>query len=130
VIADLDTLLAALYVELTERIIPSRGPVRRGPGRPPVVTGAELVCLALAQVLLRYDDERHWLRAAPAPGRAPGPQAAGPERVRRPAAGGGAADGGGTAVARRSHARASGATAADGRHASVMRALGGYREAL
>ena len=25
---------------------------------------AELVCLAIAQVLLRYDDERHWLRAA------------------------------------------------------------------
>jgi hypothetical protein len=24
------------------------------------------VCLALAQVLLRYDDERHWLGAAPA----------------------------------------------------------------
>jgi hypothetical protein len=45
VIADLDTLLTALYVELTD---------------------AELVCLAIAQVLLRYDDERHWLRAAPA----------------------------------------------------------------
>jgi hypothetical protein len=29
------------------------------------VTDAELVCLAVAQVLLRYDDERHWLRAAP-----------------------------------------------------------------
>jgi hypothetical protein len=28
------------------------------------VTDAELVCLAVAQVLLRYDDERHWLRAA------------------------------------------------------------------
>ena len=24
-----------------------------------------LVCLAVAQVLLRFDDERHWLRAAP-----------------------------------------------------------------
>ena len=65
-IADLDTLLTALYVELTDRIIPSLGPARRGPGRPPEVTDAELVCLALAQVLLRYDDERHWLRAAPA----------------------------------------------------------------
>jgi DDE family transposase len=30
------------------------------------VTDAELVCLAVAQVLLRYDTERHWLRAAPA----------------------------------------------------------------
>jgi hypothetical protein len=29
------------------------------------VTDAELVCLAVAQVLLRFDDERHWLRAAP-----------------------------------------------------------------
>lgn len=65
VIADLDTLLVALYVELTDHIIPALGPRRRGPGRPPVVTDAELVCLAVAQVLLRYDDERHWLRAAP-----------------------------------------------------------------
>jgi hypothetical protein len=31
-----------------------------------VVTDAELVCLAVAQVLLRYNDEHHWLRAAPA----------------------------------------------------------------
>ena len=65
VIADLDTLLIALYVELTDAIIPSRGPGRRGPGRPPTVTDAELVWLAVAQVLLGYDDERHWLRAAP-----------------------------------------------------------------
>jgi hypothetical protein len=64
VIADLDTLLTALYVELTDRIIPARGFSRRGPGKPPEVTDAELVCLAVAQVLLRYDDERHWLRAA------------------------------------------------------------------
>jgi hypothetical protein len=65
VIADLDTLLIALYVELTDRVIPARGPCRRGPGRPLEVTDAELVCLAVAQVLLRYHDERHWLRAAP-----------------------------------------------------------------
>ena len=63
--ADLDTLLIALYVELTDRIIPSRGFTRYGPGKPPEVTDAELVCLAVAQVLLRFDDERHWLRAAP-----------------------------------------------------------------
>ena len=30
-----------------------------------MVTDAELVCLAVAQVLLRYNDEQHWLRAAP-----------------------------------------------------------------
>jgi hypothetical protein len=64
-IADLDTLLIALYVELTDRIIPLRGFARSGPGQRPEVTDAELVCLAVAQVLLRYDDERHWLRAAP-----------------------------------------------------------------
>jgi len=65
VIADLDTLLIALYVELTDRIIPLLGFTRSGPGQRPEVTDAELVCLAVAQVLLRYDDERHWLRAAP-----------------------------------------------------------------
>ena len=64
VIADLDTLLTALYVELTDRIIPSGGCARRGPGKPPDVTDAELACLAVAQVLLRFDDERRWLRAA------------------------------------------------------------------
>jgi hypothetical protein len=64
VIADLDTLLTALYVELTDRIIPASGLGRSGPGKPPDVTDAELVCLAVAQVLLRFDDERHWLRAA------------------------------------------------------------------
>jgi hypothetical protein len=65
--ADLDTLLIALYVELDDRIIPAfrRGRSRRGPGRPPVMTDAELLCLAVAQVLLRYNDEHHWLRAAP-----------------------------------------------------------------
>ena len=63
--ADLDTLLIALYVELTDRIIPCCGFTRSGPGKPPQVSDAELVCLAVAQVLLRYDGERHWLRAAP-----------------------------------------------------------------
>ena len=63
-IADLDTLLIALYVELTDRIIPSLGLARSGPGQRPEVTDAELACLAVAQVLLRYDDERRWLRAA------------------------------------------------------------------
>ena len=64
-IADLDTLLTALYVELTDRIIPVRGFTRCGPGGRPAVTDAELACIAVAQVLLRFDDERHWLRIAP-----------------------------------------------------------------
>ena len=63
--ADLDTLLTALYVELTDRIIPFRGPGRRGPGRPPEVTNAELACLVVAQALLRCDGERQWLHTAP-----------------------------------------------------------------
>jgi hypothetical protein len=63
--ADLDTLLTALSVEPADRIIPLREPGRRGPGRLPDVTDAELACLAAAQVLLQCDDERHWLRAAP-----------------------------------------------------------------
>jgi hypothetical protein len=29
------------------------------------MTDAELVCIAVAQVLLRCDEERYWLRAAP-----------------------------------------------------------------
>src|SRR5262249_57544357 len=62
VIADLDTLLTALYVELTDRIIPSLGLARSGPGRPPEVTDAELVCLAVAPGLLRSDAERRGLR--------------------------------------------------------------------
>ncbi len=56
--------MIALYVELTDRIIPSLGFTRSGPGQRPEVTDAELVCLAVAQVLLRFDDERHWLCAA------------------------------------------------------------------
>ncbi len=50
-IADLDTLLIALCVELTDSIIPSRGLARSGPGKPPEVTDAELACVAVAQVL-------------------------------------------------------------------------------
>jgi hypothetical protein len=34
VIADVDILVIALDVELTDRVIPARGQGRRGPGRP------------------------------------------------------------------------------------------------
>ena len=74
VIAGLDTLLIALYVELTDRIIPSRGMPRGGPGRRAEVTDAELVCLAVAQVLLRYDERAPALAARRAgPGGTPVP---------------------------------------------------------
>ena len=54
-IADPDTLLTALYVELTDLIIPLLGLGRRGPGKPSKVSDAEPVCLAVAQVLLSGD---------------------------------------------------------------------------
>ena len=56
---DLDTLLTALYVEIDDHVI---GSGRRGPGRPKRLSDAELVCLAVAQVLLGARSEHHWLR--------------------------------------------------------------------
>jgi hypothetical protein len=60
--ADLDTLVIALYVSIDELIGPRRG--RFGPGRPPKLSDAELLCLAVAQVLLGFASERRWLRFA------------------------------------------------------------------
>jgi len=57
--ADLDDLVVALYVTVDELVGP-----RPGPGRPPKLSDAELVCLAVAQVLLGARSERHWLRFA------------------------------------------------------------------
>jgi hypothetical protein len=57
--ATLDDLVTALYVTIDELLGP-----RRGPGRPPKLSDAELVCLAVAQVLLGARSERHWLRFA------------------------------------------------------------------
>ena len=57
--ADLDTLVIALYVTVDELLGP-----RRGPGRKPKLSDAELVCLAVAQVLLGCNSERRWLRFA------------------------------------------------------------------
>jgi hypothetical protein len=57
--ADLDTLLTALYVEIDDHVIPLG---RRRPGQPKRLSDAELVCLAVAQVLLGARSEHHWLR--------------------------------------------------------------------
>ena len=57
--ADLDTLVIALYVSVDELFGP-----RTGPGRRPRLSDAELVCLAVAQVLLGFASERRWLRFA------------------------------------------------------------------
>ncbi|MGH3159943.1 MAG: IS982 family transposase [Streptosporangiaceae bacterium] len=57
--ADLDTLLTALYVLIDDHVIP---PGQRGPGHPKKLSDAELVCLAVAQVLLGARSEHHWMR--------------------------------------------------------------------
>jgi hypothetical protein len=56
---DLDTLLIALYVEIDDHVIPSG---QHRPGQPKRLSDAELVCLAVAQVLLGARSEHHWLR--------------------------------------------------------------------
>lgn len=58
-IADLDDLLTALYV-LADEILPRRRRARRRPR----ITDAELVCLAVAQILLDCPSERRFLRFA------------------------------------------------------------------
>ena len=55
--ACLDDLVTALYVTIDDLLGP-----RLGPGRLPRLSDAELVCLAVAQVLLGARSERHWLR--------------------------------------------------------------------
>jgi hypothetical protein len=59
VTADLEALLTALYVLIDDHVIPSG---QRRPGRPKRLSDAELVCLAVAQVLLGARSEHHWLR--------------------------------------------------------------------
>ena len=57
---DLDALLTALYV-IVDDLLPIR---RRGPGRRPRISDSELICLAVAQVLLDCPKERRFLRFA------------------------------------------------------------------
>ena len=57
---DLDALLTALYVEIDDHVVPPRV----GRGRRPRLTDAELVTLAVAQVLLGVDTEHRWMRVA------------------------------------------------------------------
>ncbi|MEV0623515.1 IS982 family transposase [Nonomuraea sp. NPDC050404] len=56
---DLNTLLTALYVKIDDEL---KGP--RWTGRPPALTDSELVCVAVAQSLLGFTSEAHWLRYA------------------------------------------------------------------
>ena len=57
---DLNTLLTALYVWIDDYL----GPRRRA-GRPPRLTDAELLTLAVAQALLDVRSEARWLRLIP-----------------------------------------------------------------
>ncbi len=62
---ELNTLLTTLYVFLDDRVLPRLGLSRSGrPGRRPVLTDAELLCLVVAQHLLQFDSETRWVRYA------------------------------------------------------------------
>lgn len=57
---DLETLLTELYVLIDDHVAPPR----TGRGRRPLLSDAELLTLSVAQVLLGFDSERHWIRHA------------------------------------------------------------------
>ena len=57
--ADLDALLISLYVLVDDLL-----PARRRFGRPPRISDSELICLAVAQVLLDCPNESRFLRRA------------------------------------------------------------------
>ena len=57
--ADLDALLTALYVLVDDSL-----PKRCGAGRPPATSDAEIICLAVAQVLLDHPCDRRFLAVA------------------------------------------------------------------
>jgi hypothetical protein len=55
---ELNTLLTALYVLIDDHVVPAR----TGRGHRPELTDSELICLAVAQVILGYHTERRWVR--------------------------------------------------------------------
>jgi hypothetical protein len=60
VLAALDALVIALYVEIDDFL----GVRHRGPGRPPKLTDAELIALAVAQMFLAMPNDRQFLALA------------------------------------------------------------------
>ncbi|MGH2804101.1 MAG: IS982 family transposase [Thermoleophilaceae bacterium] len=58
-LADLDALVTALYVRIDDLL-----PARTGPGRPPRITDAELITLAVAQMFLGCPNDRKFLALA------------------------------------------------------------------
>jgi hypothetical protein len=59
VLANLDALLTALYVRVDDLL-----PKRTGPGRPPQISDAELIALAVAQMFLGIPNDRKFLALA------------------------------------------------------------------
>jgi hypothetical protein len=57
--AHLDALVSALYVRVDDLL-----PKREGPGRPPRITDAELIALAVAQMFLAIPNDRKFLALA------------------------------------------------------------------
>jgi hypothetical protein len=57
--ADLDALVSALYVRVDDLL-----PKRVGPGRPPRITDAELIALAVAQMFMGLPNDRQFLAFA------------------------------------------------------------------
>lgn len=57
---ELDTLAVALYVKIDDE----RAELLRLPGRPPVLSHSELICLAVMQSMLGFHSEARWLRYA------------------------------------------------------------------
>ena len=55
---ELEALLTELYVLIDDQLVPAR----HGRGRRPELSDSELLCLAVAQVLLGYHSERRWIR--------------------------------------------------------------------
>ena len=58
-LADLDALVTAVYVRIDDLL-----PARNGPGRPPRITDAELIALAVAQMFLGLPNDRKFLALA------------------------------------------------------------------
>jgi hypothetical protein len=54
----LNTLLTALYVFVDDHVASPR----TGRGRQPLLSDSELITLAVAQMLLKYDSQRRWIR--------------------------------------------------------------------
>jgi len=58
---ELETLLSELYVLIDDHVAPPQ----TGRGRRPVLSDSELLCLAVAQMMLGYHCERLWIRWPP-----------------------------------------------------------------